>query len=180
VCSSLAIYLAADVSAQRMGGRDYDAARTARTLAIGAGSSIPGYHWFLFLHTHFNYASSRVLSIAVKVTVNQLCFTPIFNTYFFGMQSLLAGDSLAAVADRIRRTVPVSMLNSCKLWPPVTAFSFAVVPVEYRPLFAGVIAVGWQTYLSYLNRLAEDAARVAALAGVEPGEQGPVPARISS
>lgn len=29
------------------------------------------------------------------------------------------------------------------------------IPLEYRSVFAGVIAIGWQTYLSYLNRLAE-------------------------
>jgi hypothetical protein len=75
------------------------------------------------------------------------------------MQSFLAGDSLEQVGERIRRTVPVSFVNSCKLWPAVTAFSFTFVPVEYRSVFAGVIAVGWQTYLSYLNRLAEETAQ---------------------
>lgn len=32
---------------------------------------------------------------------------------------------------------------------------FAFIPLEYRPVFGGGIAVGWQTYLSYLNRRAE-------------------------
>jgi dihydroorotate dehydrogenase len=87
--------------------------------------------------------------------VNQICFTPVFNTYFFGMQAALAGASLSETWERITKTVPVSVVNSCKLWPAVTAFSFAFLPLEYRPVFGGVIAVGWQTYLSYLNRLAE-------------------------
>jgi dihydroorotate dehydrogenase len=52
------------------------------------------------------------------------------------MQALLSGANLAETWERIRQTVPVSCL-------------------EYRPVFGGVIAVGWQTYLSYLNRLAE-------------------------
>jgi Mpv17 / PMP22 family len=115
----------------------------------------------MFLARNFNY-SSRILSLVTKVVVNQLAFTPIFNSYFFGMQSLLAGDSLAEVWERIKRTVPVSFVNSCKVWPAVTAFSFAFIPVEYRSVFAGVIAVGWQTYLTYLNRLAEDAAKQSA------------------
>ena len=88
--------------------------------------------------------------------MNQLCFTPIFNSYFFGMQAFLVGDTLPEVWERIRRTVPVSFVNSMKLWPAVTAFSFTFVPIEYRSVFAGVIAVGWQTYLSYLNRQAEE------------------------
>lgn len=59
------------------------------------------------------------------------------------------------VWDRIKRTVPTSMINSLRLWPAVTAFSFTFIDAQYRSIFAGVIAIGWQTYLSYLNRKAE-------------------------
>ena len=61
----------------------------------------------------------------------------------------------------MRATVPVSVVNSCKIWPAVTAVSFAYLPLEYRALFAGVVAVGWQTYLSFLNRQAEAAEALA-------------------
>jgi hypothetical protein len=110
---------------------------------------------FIFLSQNFNY-TSRILSLVTKVVVNQLCFTPIFNSYFFGMQAFLAGENLVEVWERIKRTVPTSFINSMKLWPVVTAFSFTFVPIEYRSIFAGVIAVGWQTYLSYLNRVAKE------------------------
>lgn len=108
----------------------------------------------MFLSNNFNY-SSKALSLATKIGINQMVFTPIFNTYFFGMQSLLSGDSLPDVVERVKRTVPTSVMNSIKLWPAVTAISFAWVPMEYRSIFAGVIAIGWQTYLSFLNRRAE-------------------------
>lgn len=72
------------------------------------------------------------------------------------MQSLLSGHSLPAVWERIKATVPTSIVNSCKLWPAVTAFSFTFIPIEYRNVFAGVIAIGWQTYLAFLNRRAEE------------------------
>lgn len=122
----------------------------------------------MWLSHSFNYPS-RLLSLATKVVVNQICFTPVFNTYFFGMQAALAGENMAAVLERIKRTVPTSVMNSCKLWPAVTAFSFTFIPIEYRSLFGGFIAVGWQTYLSFLNRLAEEAgaAQAAALAAAE-------------
>jgi protein Mpv17 len=108
----------------------------------------------MFLGSHFNY-SSKVLSLATKVTVNQAVFTPINNTYFFGMQSFLSGDSMEQIWERLKRTVPTSMINSLKLWPAVTAFNFTFIDAQYRSVFAGIIAVGWQTYLSYLNRKAE-------------------------
>ncbi|KAL2760146.1 hypothetical protein ACRALDRAFT_1079014 [Sodiomyces alcalophilus JCM 7366] len=167
-CTTLVIYLCADISAQNMGGEEYTPERTGRSLIIGALASIPSYRWFIFLSQNFNYGS-RILSLAVKITVNQAFFTPLFNSYFFGMQALLAGESLGQVVERVRRTVPTSVINSCKLWPAVTAFSFTFIPMEYRSVFAGVIAVGWQTYLSFLNRRAEEAAAAEAEVAVDEG-----------
>jgi protein Mpv17 len=91
------------------------------------------------------------LLIIQQVFINQAFFTPLFNSYFFGMQSLLSGATLPEILERIKNTVPTSWYNSCKLWPAVTAFSFTYIPIEYRSIFGGVIAIGWQTYLSLLN-----------------------------
>lgn len=116
------------------------------------------------------------------MAVNQACFTPVFNTYFFGAQALLAGDGLAATWERVTRTVPTSIANSLKLWPAVTALNLWLVPLEFRALVAGVVAVGWQTYLSLLNRRAEMAeaaekqqAAAAATASVAPPRGNDMP-----
>lgn len=110
---------------------------------------------FMWLSRNFNY-SSRVLSIGTKIVINQSIFTPLFNTYFFGMQAFLAGDNFIEIWERVKMTVPVSIMNSIKLWPIVTAINFHYVPLEYRSVFAGVIAVGWSCYLTCLNRVAEE------------------------
>jgi protein Mpv17 len=86
--------------------------------------------------------------------VNQALFTPVFNSYFFGMQSFLSGATIPEIIERIKNTVPTSWINSCKVWPIVTAFSFTYIPIQYRSIFGGVIAIGWQTYLSLLNQRA--------------------------
>jgi protein Mpv17 len=109
---------------------------------------------FLFLGNHFNYPS-KVLSIFTKVVVQQICFTPVFNTYFFGMQAVLTGEPPSGILRRIRQAVPESIVNSLKLWPAVTAFSFTFIMPQYRFMFSGIFAVCWQTYLSYLNRREE-------------------------
>lgn len=157
--SSLVIYFLGDLSAQSVSSSgfetaSYEPSRGLRALIIGGISSIPSYRWFMFLGNHFNYAS-HTLSLAVKIVVNQSVFTPIFNTYFFGMQSLLSGSTLAEAKQRVIDTVPVSWKNSWKVWPAVTAFSFTFILPQYRNVFAGVIAIGWQTYLSWLNKTAE-------------------------
>ncbi|EAW07448.1 Mpv17/PMP22 family protein [Aspergillus clavatus NRRL 1] len=131
----------------------YDPLRALRNLTVGVGSAIPTYKWFMFLHNNFNFRS-KFLSILTKVCVQQSVFTPVFNTYFFSLHSLLAGASLEETWERLKVALPVSITNSVKLWPAVTAFSFTYVSPEFRSIFSGVIAVGWQTYLSWLNQKA--------------------------
>lgn len=157
--STLIIYYLGDLCSQTVSSNvfidaEYEPIRGLRAMVIGSISSIPGYKWFIFLGNNFNY-KSHMLSLAVKVLVNQTFFTPIFNTYFFGMQTLLSGGSFADAKERVINTVPVSWKNSWKVWPAVTAFSFTFVPWQYRNIFAGVIAIGWQTYLSWLNKREE-------------------------
>jgi hypothetical protein len=109
---------------------------------------------FLFLGQNFNF-SSKIASIATKVAVNQAVFTPVFNSYFFGMQAFLTGEHASGIIARIQAAVPVSIVNSLKLWPAVTAFSFAFIAPQYRFMFSGIFAVAWQCYLSFLNRKEE-------------------------
>ena len=128
-------------------------------LATNGTSSLPQWialtaYRFLFLGNHFNYAS-RAGSIAAKVAVQQALFTPIFNTYFFGMQAVLKGQPPSGVIAHIQETVPTSMKRSAMFWPVVTALSFAFISPQYRFMFSGVFAVVWQSYLSFLNRRVE-------------------------
>ncbi|KAI1327172.1 hypothetical protein F5Y16DRAFT_205603 [Xylariaceae sp. FL0255] len=169
VASTLVIFFLGDVGAQwmKMDGeeeaedgtvvvteRKHDWVRTGRSMLIGGATAIPAYLWFSWLSRSFNY-SSKILSIGTKVAVQQCVWAPLFNTYFFAAQALLSGDTLEQTWRRVCDTVPPSLKNSIKLWPAITAFSFAFIPFEYRSIFAGTIAVGWQTYLSYLNGRAE-------------------------
>ncbi|RMZ91164.1 hypothetical protein DV736_g1608, partial [Chaetothyriales sp. CBS 134916] len=151
---TLLTYLTGDLLAQEIGGEGYDPWRTLRMLTVGAIAAIPGYKWFIWLGNHFNYPS-RWGSILVKTCVQQAVFTPVFNTYFFSMQAILTGESPSGVIERVKAAVPVSIWNSLKLWPAVTAFSFAFIRPEYRFMFSGIFAVCWQAYLSFLNRSEE-------------------------
>lgn len=67
----------------------------------------------MWLGRSFNF-SSQILSLATKTVFNQLTFAPFFNTYFFTMQSLLSGATIEETVERVKRTVPISWVNSCK------------------------------------------------------------------
>ncbi|KAK5076851.1 hypothetical protein LTS08_006022 [Lithohypha guttulata] len=154
LATSLTTYLCGDLLAQEIGREPYDGKRTLRMLTVGAVASIPGYKWFLFLGSHFNYGSTAV-SITIKVLIQQFFFAPLFNSYFFGMQAFLAGATLPQIIERLKGAVPESVISSAKFWPAVTALNFTVIPAHLRFAFSGVFAVVWQTYLSFLNRKEE-------------------------
>lgn len=152
--TSLTTYFCGDILAQEIGREEYDGKRTLRMLAIGALASVPGYKWFMYLGSHFNYGSTFT-TITIKVLIQQFFFAPIFNTYFFGMQAILAGANPSAVIERVKGAVPESVISSAKFWPAVTALNFTVIPAHLRFAFSAVFAVVWQTYLSFLNRKEE-------------------------
>ena len=128
----------------------------------------------MFLHRNFNFAS-RGLSIAAKVVVSQSVFTPVFNTYFFSAQSLLAGASIPETFDRLCVALPISLINSAKLWPAVTALLFAYVDPRFRSVVSGVVAVGWQSYLSWLHQKASREVAAKPVSGADVVE---VPAAV--
>ncbi|KPM42925.1 hypothetical protein AK830_g3590 [Neonectria ditissima] len=168
--SAVVIYLCADLSAQSIGGNEYDPLRTARSMAIGGMVAIPVYRWFIFLSNHFNYAS-RWVTLAAKIVISQAVFTPTFNSIFFAAQAVLSGEGISGAIDRVKNCVPTTIITSAKFWPPFTAFAFTFVPMEYRSIFTGFVAVGWQTYLSFVNRRAELLeARKAELGQAKPNE----------
>ena len=91
-----------------------------------------------------------------------MTFTPFLNAYFFTMHSELSGDGgdmvqgkAEAAWVRVKNTLPRSWLNGCLFWPVVTGFSFSFVPPRNRSIFAGVAAIGWQTYLGLVNQRAK-------------------------
>ena len=71
-------------------------------------------------------------------------------------KNLFTREGAQHVVDHVTKTVPTSFVNSCKLWPAVTAINFWMVPQDFRAVTAGIVAVGWQTYLSFLNRRVEN------------------------
>ncbi|KAF3386180.1 Protein SYM1 [Penicillium rolfsii] len=178
ICTSVLIWLCGDLSAQLLfppepvGNEEngeiqkpqeahvYDPWRTARHLTVGIVASIPSYEWcaekirpkwFMFLHRRFNFASGA-LSLATKVLVQQAVYTPVFNTYFFTMQSLLSGASVEQTLMRLQLALPTSIVNGWKVWTGVAIVSFIYIPPQFRSVFSGCVAVAWQSYLSWTNQ----------------------------
>ena len=139
----------------------YDLQRSMRALFIGGTISIPSYLWFMYLSRLWP-TLPHMTSLWMKVGLNTAVFAPALNAYFFTVHSVLSDDSgytwqakAEAAWIRVKNTVPRSWMNGCLFWPAVTGFSFSFVPPVHRSIFAGVAAIGWQTYLGLVNQRAK-------------------------
>jgi protein Mpv17 len=56
---------------------------------------------------------------------------------------------------------------------------FAFIPIEYRSIFGGVIAIGWQTYLSLLNQRAAAVEELEHAAELGSEDLKQAPARVT-
>lgn len=180
ILTMMTVYLLGDLSSQYISQpsddpksslwKHWDGLRTLRNIVIGAGWALPSYYWFMFISTtpRLLVKGSPAASLALRVGVVQIFFTPVIQCYFFGMQAMLSGTEgvrgvgeevmhrLRIAGVRIKDTLPPTWYNSFKVWPAVMVISFTYVPLRYRSAFGGVVAVFWQTYLSMVNKKAED------------------------
>jgi protein Mpv17 len=158
LCTSATIFYLGDLSAQSLSNTPYEPIRGLRALTIGAGLAIPGYTWFMWLARSFNHRSAP-LSLGIKVLLQQLIFMPLVQTYFFSMHTLLSGGTVADAKRRVTEALPVTWMNSWKVWPMAMAFTFTYVPMQYRSAVNALVGTCWQTYLSWVNQRVETTKR---------------------
>mmetsp|Transcript_13975 Transcript_13975/g.24293 ORF Transcript_13975/g.24293 Transcript_13975/m.24293 type:complete len:341 (+) Transcript_13975:156-1178(+) len=160
----------------------WQAGRTTRFFVLGVGLVGPWCHaWFGFLARTFPELTVR--SIVTRVALDQFAFTPvILSAFISGVWTLesLMGDavsasptsdgkeqeqpaddhsststsSLANIPQRLKETLPDVIVANWMLWGPVQLFNFRVVPQKYQVLFANMISLVWNAYLSFSTRAA--------------------------
>lgn len=99
--------------------------------------------------------------------LDQLAFTPvILSTFISSLWSLEHvmdttdkknndTNKPAAPLDipqRLRDTLPALWLTNIAVWTPVQLFNFGFVTQRYQVLFANVISLAWNAYISFSTR----------------------------
>lgn len=99
---------------------------------------------------------NAILTTAVRTAATCCIMTPVMSTYFFSMQSILSGHSLASTWEHLQQTLPRSWKSAFGYWPVVNAVNFSVVPTQLRGIFQAFAGLVWQTYLAWLSRRTMD------------------------
>ncbi|KAG7280377.1 hypothetical protein CRUP_022205 [Coryphaenoides rupestris] len=133
---------------ERTGLANHSGRRTARMMAIGfcfVGPVVGG--WYKVLDKMLIGGSK---STAVKkMLVDQLAFAPCFLGAFLGLSGALNGLTMEQNNAKLRRDYGDALISNYYLWPPVQIVNFYCVPLHYRLAVVQIVAVVWNSYLSW-------------------------------
>ncbi|KAI8077738.1 uncharacterized protein BX664DRAFT_343373 [Halteromyces radiatus] len=133
-------------------GKDHDPWRSARMLTYGAciGGPVVGT-WFGFVNRFITIKHWFGAALA-RTALDQIMFTPVILSCFMGGISILERRSLNEIKEKFETSYFKGLMNAYRFWPFANLFVFSMVPLMYRPLVNGTFAIGWNSYLSYLNQ----------------------------
>jgi peroxisomal membrane protein 2 len=152
--SSLIITAAGDVGCQLLVERreTVDSQRCAKMAVVGGVLVGPSLHfWYGTLLRLVPGGSLR--DVAKRVALDQLVFAPPFTAACFGFISALDMRGIAALKAQLRQQWSDAVIANWKLWTPAQCVNFYAVPAQYHVLFANVVALGWNVYLSWATHL---------------------------
>ena len=139
--------------------RQYDIARTVRAVTYGSLIfSFIGDKWFKTLNKIklASFPANHWSNLALRVGTDQLLFAPLCVPFYFGILTLMEGKSPKHAENKIRNVWWDILKTNWMVWPAVQIINFSLVPVQHRLLAVNLVAIFWNTFLSFRNSEASD------------------------
>ncbi|ORX77650.1 hypothetical protein K493DRAFT_293744 [Basidiobolus meristosporus CBS 931.73] len=133
-------------------GDKYDSFRTMRMAFFGgciAGPALSVWHPFLDRHIRLK---SRGLATISRVIVDQTLYAPFIIGMFFSIQGLLERGNVEHVKQKLEKGYFTALQSNYRIWPAAQLINFWLIPLTHRVLFINLVALGWNTYLSWFNQ----------------------------
>lgn len=103
--------------------------------------------WFGFLARNVNMRNKRVEMLA-RVACDQALFAPVMIGAFLSSMATMEGVS---AQERLNKSWWPALQTNWMIWPFVQMINFTFLPLQHRVLFANIISIGWNSYLSWVN-----------------------------
>ncbi|XP_053878099.1 protein Mpv17 isoform X1 [Malaclemys terrapin pileata] len=133
---------------ERRGLRGHSSRRTLKMMAIGfcfVGPVVGGWYQLL---DRLIPGNTRMVALK-KMALDQVGFAPCFLGCFLAIAGALNGLSAEESWAKIRRDYPDALLTNYYLWPAVQIANFYFIPLNHRLAVVQVVAVVWNSYLSW-------------------------------
>lgn len=133
----------------------FDWLRNARFFIMGSLVVAPCTHfWYGFLNVHLFPGPSTFVTVSKRVIADQLGFAVLFQPSFMGILWFMEGRK--GIPGQLVEVVPALLMANWSLWIPAMSVNFAYVPLRFQVLFGNVVALLWNTYLSYKSALSKN------------------------
>jgi len=87
----------------------------------------------------------------LKVGMDQLLFSPIFNLFYFYVIGTFEGRSFSEIGTKVSQEFGPVMRANYKVWPAVNLINFKFMPPDLQVLFGNIVAVFWTVYVIKLT-----------------------------
>ncbi|KAF4589454.1 Mpv17/PMP22 [Ophiocordyceps camponoti-floridani] len=146
------LFATGDITAQQLvdkrGVKGHDLMRTGRMALYGGFVFGPvATTWFGFLSRNIKLPNRRIETLA-RVAVDQSVFAPVMIGVFLSSMATMEG---ASAKQRLEKTWWPALRTNWMVWPFVQAINFTFLPLQHRVLFANIVSIGWNSYLSWVN-----------------------------
>ncbi|KAG8596596.1 hypothetical protein GDO81_001981 [Engystomops pustulosus] len=104
------------------------------------------HYFYLFLEQWI--PSSLPLAGLRRLLLDRLIIAPAFLLLFFIVINFLEGKNLKALNQTLKERYWSALKMNWKVWTPFQFINVNYVPVQFRVLFANMVAFFWYTYLA--------------------------------
>lgn len=116
---------------------------------LGSALVGPGLHfWYGFIGR--NVTATGTTGAVIRLALDQLLWAPVFISTFLASLLTLEGKS-HQVKSKLKNDLKPTVIANWKLWVPAQFVNFRLVPPHLQVAFSNVVAVGWNTYLSWAS-----------------------------
>jgi len=115
------------------------------------------HFWYGLLNARLFPGPSTFATVSKRVIVDQFGFAVLFQPSFMGILWFLEGRK--DIPEQLVHVVPTVLVANWSLWIPAISINFAVVPLKFQVWFGNVVALLWNTYLSYKSALSNENGR---------------------
>ncbi|EAL62176.1 pmp22 family protein [Dictyostelium discoideum AX4] len=130
--------------------KKYDFKRSMRMAVFGFAVTGPLFHyWFKYLDKHFPKKSYR--HAFIKLTIDQVVCSPVFNFLFFSGMGILEGKSKDDIVEKLKKDWLTTYVSDCVVWPFINFVNFAYISSIHRVTFMNVCNIGWGAFLAKMN-----------------------------